>query len=65
MYIFGGHDIKEGSLDSLWGLELGKMSDIDKVGGNEFGEQATEKKAQWQKIEAFGTIRPGNIILKL
>jgi hypothetical protein len=27
MYIFGGHDIKEGSLDNLWMLDLSKLSD--------------------------------------
>lgn len=31
MYIFGGHDIKEGSLDSLWMIELGKLSDLEKI----------------------------------
>jgi hypothetical protein len=26
-YIYGGHDIKEGSLDSLWMVDLAKMSE--------------------------------------
>jgi hypothetical protein len=30
MYIFGGHDIREGSLDSLWMLDLARLSDLEK-----------------------------------
>lgn len=30
MYIYGGHDIKEGSLSTLWMMDLSKMNDLDK-----------------------------------
>ncbi len=29
MFIYGGHDIREGSLDSLWMIELSRLSDGD------------------------------------
>ena len=29
MYIFGGHDIREGSKDTLWYLDLTKLSDLE------------------------------------
>jgi hypothetical protein len=30
LYIFGGHDIREGSLDTLWMLDLSRMEDLEK-----------------------------------
>lgn len=30
LYIYGGHDIREGSLSTLWMLDLSKMVDLDK-----------------------------------
>jgi hypothetical protein len=30
MYIYGGHDIREGSMDTLWMLDLAKLSDLEK-----------------------------------
>lgn len=39
MFIFGGHDIKEGSLDSLWMIELAKLSDFDKA-NSDFSENS-------------------------
>jgi len=29
LYIYGGHDIREGSKDSLWVLDLRKLKDLD------------------------------------
>lgn len=29
LYIYGGHDIREGSKDSLWMLDLRKFKDMD------------------------------------
>jgi hypothetical protein len=29
VFIFGGHDIREGSKDSLWMLDLRKLKDMD------------------------------------
>ncbi len=66
MYIFGGHDIKEGSLDNLWMLDLSKLSDqydnqdSDRVKGTN-GETAaqSEKKVEWVKLETTGKDKPG------
>lgn len=33
MFIYGGHDIKEGPMDSLWMIEIGKLSES---GNNDF-----------------------------
>ena len=30
LYIYGGHDIREGSLASLWMINLGYLQDLDK-----------------------------------
>ena len=30
MFIYGGHDIREGSLSSLWMLDFSRLSDLDK-----------------------------------
>jgi len=27
MFIFGGHDIKEGSLDTLWMIDISKLAE--------------------------------------
>lgn len=29
LYIFGGHDIREGSLDNLWMLDMVNFEDLD------------------------------------
>lgn len=29
LYIYGGHDIREGSKDSLWMLDLRKLRDLE------------------------------------
>lgn len=29
LYIYGGHDIREGSMDSLWCLDLSKLKDLE------------------------------------
>ena len=30
MFIFGGHDIKEGSNDTLWMLDLSRLNETEK-----------------------------------
>jgi hypothetical protein len=30
LYVFGGNDIKEGSIDSLWSLDMGNLADLEK-----------------------------------
>jgi len=49
MYIYGGHDIKEGSHDSLWVIDLAKLIESDRPGGADY--ESTEKKISWQKLE--------------
>ena len=30
MYIYGGHDIREGSMDNLWLIDLESFNDLDR-----------------------------------
>jgi hypothetical protein len=48
MYIFGGHDIREGSLDTLWMLDLNKLSDLEKK------DDDREDSCGWVKVETTG-----------
>jgi hypothetical protein len=29
MFIYGGHDIREGSMDNLWMIDLSNLDDLD------------------------------------
>jgi len=29
LYIYGGHDIREGSLDNLWMIDIDNFNDLD------------------------------------
>jgi len=48
MYIYGGHDIKEGSHDSLWMVDVSKLTDTNNQSDL---YESTDKKATWQKVE--------------
>jgi hypothetical protein len=53
MYVFGGHDIKEGSLDSLWMIDIGKLNnDSDENDNN------GSSTAGWIKLETVGKDKP-------
>eukprot|EP00347_Sterkiella_histriomuscorum_P006674 403351868 len=54
LYIYGGHDIREGSLNSLWMLNLGHLSDLDKP------ENEQDKKLMWHHTDTSGP-SPGAI----
>lgn len=47
MYIYGGHDIREGSKDSLWMLDLRKIKD------------QIESDLVWKEIPTKGEEKPG------
>ena len=55
MYIYGGHDIREGSMDTLWMLDLSKFNDLEKP------EDQQEKKCMWHLLETTGKEIPGKI----
>ena len=48
LYIYGGHDIREGSLANLWMLDLGKLIDLEKP------EEDQRKECMWHKIDTSG-----------
>ncbi len=61
MFILGGHDIKEGSTDSLWMLDLSKISTMDSQitdVGDHMGI-SEDKRINWQKVETSGKEKPG------
>lgn len=51
MFILGGHDIKEGSTDTLWMLDLSKISTLDQnhheVADLTTGGLPDDKKVSW------------------
>lgn len=55
MFIFGGHDIREGSLDNLWMIDLSNLEDLDK----ESFEQ--DQSFQWKQIFTQGAVKPDAI----
>lgn len=60
MFVFGGHDIREGTLDSLWMVELARLQEGDhNIKGSEFGD--ADKKAQWNKLDTMGKDKPGTL----
>jgi len=54
LYIYGGHDIREGSLATLWMMNLANLQDLDKP------EFEQDKKLMWHLIETSGP-NPGAI----
>ena len=58
MYIYGGYDIKEGPHDSLWVIDLAKLVEPDRPGGD---YESTDKRISWQKLETQGPHKPGPI----
>ena len=53
MYIYGGHDIREGSKDSLWMLDLRKLKEM------EGGTSQEAKDSAWKEIAIKGDDKPG------
>ena len=51
LFIFGGHDIREGQTNSLWSFDLGKIGTLP--------NPRPEHALDWQKIETNGFQKPG------
>jgi len=45
LYIYGGHDIREGTLDNLWMLDLSLMDDLD------MQPEDQERNCKWQLLK--------------
>lgn len=54
LFIYGGHDIREGSKDSLWMLDLRKLRDMELT---EPSQQ--QRDCMWKQIPMKGDERPG------
>lgn len=55
LYIYGGHDIREGSLSNLWMLDLNKLTDLERT------EDEQRKECMWHLIDTSGQKVPGSI----
>jgi hypothetical protein len=54
-FMFGGHDIREGSLSNLWMLDFNKLDDLAA------SEEEQEKSCEWKLVELKGRIKLGPI----
>ena len=59
MYLYGGHDIREGPLDSLWAFDLEKMGNLSELSDTSPGPD-THAQMDWVKVETSGK-SPGKI----
>lgn len=59
MYIYGGHDIREGSMDNLWMIDLEDFNDLD------MQPEDQERILEWHLVQTTaaskGNKRPGAI----
>ena len=65
MYVFGGLDIREGSLNTLYELNLSCVNEVSNDESNS-GEDYNEKlvsKHKWKEIQTTGNenSKPGNV----
>ena len=51
LYIFGGHDIREGQTNSLWSFDLSRIGALP--------NPRAEHDLVWNKIETTGIKKPG------
>ena len=59
MYIYGGSDIREGQLDTLWAFDLDKMGDLKELSDYSPGPDS-HAALEWTKVETTGK-SPGPI----
>jgi hypothetical protein len=52
-FIYGGHDIREGSLNNLWMIDMAKFEDL------KLPEEQQDKSCEWKLIETRGRQKPG------
>ena len=54
IYVFGGHDIAEGSTDSLWAFDLRKLGDLKAIGDLKH----EETHINWMELKTSGIRMP-------
>ena len=55
VYIYGGHDIREGQMNSLWALNMNAVGNLKESSGSIL---------EWQLKKTYGNKTPGKYILK-
>ena len=53
MFIYGGHDIREGTTDTLWSFDLDKMGDLKELSDYSPGPDS-HANIEWTKVETTG-----------
>ena len=48
MYIYGGHDIREGSMDNMWVIDLARFSDLD------LAPEDMDHSLEWKLVDTKG-----------
>ena len=49
MFVFGGSDIREGTLNNLWGFDLGEIGNLQ--------DSSTEHNVlEWREIRTHGSV---------
>jgi hypothetical protein len=59
LYIYGGYDIKDGTLDTLWSLDVQKIHDLERLTYEE--EARRGATIEWKKVETVGAQKPGGL----
>ena len=52
MFIYGGHDIREGSMDNLWMIDLSNLEDLD------LDPMEQQGNFKWTQIFTKGKVKP-------
>ncbi len=53
LYIYGGHDIREGQMNSLWSLDMNAVGSLTESGSSGL---------EWQLRKTYGTKTPGKTL---
>ena len=48
MYIYGGHDIREGSMDNMWLINLNRFTDLD------LPPEEMDHSLEWRMVDTVG-----------
>lgn len=59
LYIYGGYDIKEGTLDSLYTIDIGRVVEIDRQTDELDQSYNTRFQPEWRRVETIGIQKPG------
>jgi hypothetical protein len=63
LFIYGGYDIKEGTLDSLYMIDVGRVAEMDRNQAEDaetsMGNAALRYQPEWKRVDTIGMQKPG------